>query len=389
MKRFGSICVVLLMVVALSGCDGAIPARTQIRIDAPLDGEEMDAGIISVRSRAASGNGIARVELWVNGALYRSDDNPTPDELVIYVVQPWVPTAPGDYTLEVRAYAADDTASDPANVTVSVISEMVEATETPTAEPLTLTPTSAVLTDTLAPPTDTPVPLTDTPIPPTDTPVPPTNTPQFQINFWADSTSLKAGDCTTIHWETANVQAVYFDGRGVAGTDTYQICPCSSETHTLDVLLPDGEHDIRALDIEVTGYCVTPTPTTPPDAAGLTISGVAASDDVILWPTGCAPDEITISASISGSADVSAVKLTYRVVDNDGGREGEWQSLPMSQTATELYTATIGGEDLQRSLDPPTAGVTTTLEYYVQVYDTQDNHSESDAGTVKVGHCVP
>jgi len=373
--------------LTLSGCDGAGPASTRVWIDVPFDGAELEAGTIPVQSHAASREGIARVELWVNGALYRSDENPTPDEPVIYVVQPWVPTAPGNYTLEVRAYATDDTASDPASVTVRVTGEVVDVTETPTAE--FLTPTSASPIDTPIPPTDTPIPPTDTPIPPTDTPIPPTGTPQPQISFWVDNATLQAGSCTTVHWETANVKAVYFDGQGVVGTSTYQTCPCSSETHTLDVLLLNNEHDIRTVEIAVTGSCVTPTPTNPPDTAGPTISNIAASSDIILWPSGCTPNEVSVSASVIDPSGVSAVKLTYRVVDAGGRREGTWQSLPMSQTATAIYAATIGGAELQLSLDPPTSGVNTVLEYYVQARDTYSNLSKSSTRTIDVGYCLP
>ena len=302
MKRFGSIYVLLLLVVVLSGCDGADPAATRIWIDVPFDGAEVEAGTITVQSHAASRNGIARVELWVNGTLYRSDENPTPDEPVIYVVQPWIPTAPGDYTLEVRAYATDDTASDPESVTVRVIGEAVEVTETPTAE--FLTPTSAPPTDTPvpptdtpAPPTDTPAPPTDTPIAPTDTPVPPTDTPQPQVNFWADDTTVQAGSCTTVHWETANVKAVYFNGQGVAGTGDHQTCPCSPESHTLDVLLPNDEHDIRTVDIGVIGSCVTPSPTfTPsptPDTTMPPVPTLLSPNDGFV--AACSPSQLELS----------------------------------------------------------------------------------------------
>ena len=110
-----------------------------------------------------------------------------------------------------------------------------------------------------------------TPTPsPTRTPTPtPTAFPQATINFWADATTIPAGTCTTIHWQTANVQAVYFNGQGVVGEGSHQTCPCNAETHTLDVVLRDGSHDVRTLTINVTGSCVTPTPardTTPPPA---------------------------------------------------------------------------------------------------------------------------
>ena len=149
----------LILVVLLSGCDGAGPATTKIWIDVPFDGAEVEAetGAIPVQSHAASRNGIARVEMWVNGALYRSDDNPTPAEPVIYVVQPWAPPGPGDYTLEVRAYSVDDVASDPAQVTVRVVGEVAEVEVSPTAEFITPTPV----------PTESPVPPTNSPVPPT------------------------------------------------------------------------------------------------------------------------------------------------------------------------------------------------------------------------------
>ncbi|MCR4406696.1 MAG: hypothetical protein NUW24_07220 [Anaerolineae bacterium] len=106
---------------------------------------------------------------------------------------------------------------------------------------------------------------------PTQTPTP-TAFPQATINFWADATMIPAGTCTTIHWQTANVRAVYFNGQGVAGEGTYQACPNTTcEIYTLDVVLQDGSHDIRTLTICLTVSpppSATPPPqdTTPPPA---------------------------------------------------------------------------------------------------------------------------
>jgi hypothetical protein len=87
------------------------------------------------------------------------------------------------------------------------------------------------------------------------------------INFWADDDTVAAGSCTTIHWETANVQAVFLDGQGTSGTGSLQTCPCTQETHTLEALLTDGSSQVRTVVINVTGSCASPTPppdTTPP-----------------------------------------------------------------------------------------------------------------------------
>jgi RNA polymerase sigma-70 factor (ECF subfamily) len=155
---------------------------------------------------------------------------------------------------------------------------------TPTATPQpTLTPAEAAPTSTPAPtltltPTSTPPPtLTSTPTPtspPTLTPTP-TPTPSPYIEFQADATTIPAGTCTTVRWKTAHVQAVYFNGNGVPGVGFHQTCPCKDETHTLDVLLPNGSHDVRQITIRVTGSCVSPTPDLqgPPAPTSLTPSG--------------------------------------------------------------------------------------------------------------------
>lgn len=124
-----------------------------------------------------------------------------------------------------------------------------EPTEEPTSEP----------TDE---PTDEPTEE------PTDAP-PPTATPEPYVNFWAEETDLQAGDCTTIQWQTVNVQAVYLDGRGVLGMSGRTFCPCSDETHTLRVIYNDGSYEDQSITLNVSGTCpapdervsATPTPT--------------------------------------------------------------------------------------------------------------------------------
>ena len=79
------------------------------------------------------------------------------------------------------------------------------------------------------------------PAPPTAVP-PPTQTPAPGISFWADSYQLKAGQCTTIHWNVQGVQGVYFyqegqswQNNGVTGKEDRPVCPGS-----VDHLLPAG-----------------------------------------------------------------------------------------------------------------------------------------------------
>jgi len=154
------------------------------------------------------------------------------------------------------------------------------------------TPTAQVLPPAVGSPTprgtSTPSPLptvasptTSVPmeVSPTATSVPssPTPSPSPLVAFWVSPAVVEAGSCTDVHWETANVQAVFYDGQGVPGVGSERVCPCVPETHTLDVLLPDGNHDIHSLTVQVVGTCSTPTPDVtgpPPPAPEEPVGGV-------------------------------------------------------------------------------------------------------------------
>jgi len=318
--------LLLLLTPALSGCDGAGLGATQVWIDVPLDGAEVEAGTIPVQSHAASGSGVTRVELWVNGELYRSDDNPTPDEPVIYIIQPWAPIAPGEYALQVRAYAADGTHSAD-GVMVNVSGEAAGLMSTPTAEFVTPTSTPTATPTLPAAPTSTPGQPTDTPAPPTPSP-----TPMAEIEFWADDETLQAGDCTTIHWNVENVQAVFLDDQGVTGSGTSDTCPCETETHTLDILFLDGTESSAVITINVSGTC--PTPTLPPDTTGPPAPTLQSPEDDHV--ESCAPTHIVLTwQAVSDPSGVSAydIAVEFKLY-------GYWQPYWSGQT-TKVTPGTV------------------------------------------------
>ena len=209
-------------------------------------------------------------------------------------------------------------------------------TNTPTGTPTqTPTPTSTMTPTSL--PTQTPT-HTATPTAtctPTSTPTPTptaTPTPAAHIAFWADATTVPAGSCTTIRWETENVQAVYLDGQGVPGDGSRQVCPCTPETHTLEVVLRDGSHEVRTLTIDVTGSCVTPTPT--PDTVPPPVPqpiGPGTTDENRPESTSC-----PLTLRWNPVSDPSGVVYNVTVIRQSYGGNwelvGSWYGL----TATEL-----------------------------------------------------
>jgi RNA polymerase sigma-70 factor (ECF subfamily) len=203
---------------------------------------------------------------------------------------------------------------------------------TPTSTPVLVAPTATasptpVPTATASPPppsaTPSPISPTATPVPPTATSIPPSLTPSPPppaVAFWADATTIPAGGCTVIHWETANVASVRYDGADVPATGSDQICLCNPATPTLDVERRDGTHDVRTLTIEVSGSCITPTSTPtptatpdtqpPPAPQGLQPSGdtvfrcgsqVTLSWDAVQDPAGIAGYTVRLETDITGT----------------------------------------------------------------------------------------
>jgi hypothetical protein len=200
---------VTLLLSACSGGASMSASGAQAWLDQPVNGTVLPLGVFPLKAHArhASGSGITRIEFLVNGVPVGAVDTDAAAPLVYGEVN-WNPSAPGEYQLAARAYAADGS-SESAPVQVCVSKDVKEALLSPnggcstpeapaapadgTAPTETLPPdkatevaalTQTALAPTALPPTLTPIsptftliPPTFTPIPPTFTPVPPTNTP--------------------------------------------------------------------------------------------------------------------------------------------------------------------------------------------------------------------
>lgn len=122
--------------------------------------------------------------------------------------------------------------------------------------------------------------------------------------FYADTTSLNAGSCTTLHWNFTNIKALYvsfaygFDKRGVAGIGSATVCPSVTTTYEALVVKQDNSQETHTFTINVTGSaCGDPyvqrfEPTTYSVKAGEKFS--------IFWDVECAQ---AIYLSIGGGAE--------------------------------------------------------------------------------------
>ena len=71
------------------------------------------------------------------------------------------------------------------------------------------------------------------------------------IRWWVDRNPINQGKCTRVWWEVDNVSAVYFDGQGVAGHDSREVCPASTRDYGLDVRWGNGNQTLQLVNIQV------------------------------------------------------------------------------------------------------------------------------------------
>ena len=91
---------------------------------------------------------------------------------------------------------------------------------------------------------------------PAPTPVPP---PSATISFWADATTISGGECTVLHWDVQNIQAVWIYPKGdnyqdypMPGNGSQTVCPTSTTTYEMRVQHTDGSVEFRTVTVSVT-----------------------------------------------------------------------------------------------------------------------------------------
>jgi hypothetical protein len=168
------------------------------------------------------------------------------------------------------------------------------------------------------PPTPT---FTPTPTPTwTSTPTP---TPEPSINCRADQTELKAGECTTLHWDMEHIIAVYLDGKGVVGDDSGRVCPKTTQTFTWRVVTAAGDQYCRVtINVQPSGPALSDfvgdwynVDSNTRSITRILISQEGTSAYVHAYgkchPIDC--DWGTVGAQLSGSSLIAGYKFSFKV----------------------------------------------------------------------------
>jgi hypothetical protein len=180
-------------------------------------------------------------------------------------------------------------------------------------------------------------PAPQTPATPVPPPPKPSSPAGASVNFWTDTNRVKAGRCTTIHWDVKNVQAVYLDykgkRRGVSGQGSQSVCPSSDgKTYNLIIVRRDGGQESRTVRIDVSS----------PPAVQISFSA--------------SPNSIFQTSALDGCSMVSwRVKNAKRIQYNNGskwrdvGGDDERRECPRKTTTYRLRVTDQGGGTKEKS----------------------------------------
>jgi hypothetical protein len=135
----------LVLVVSLMGCNlpAGSGAGASVSLIEPANGAQYQVGdLVTIRSHIHATDGAAEVTVLVNGQPVRIDK----PELSLQngtMLQPWLPSEPGTYTIQTRMTTASGASLESDSVTIQVGAADIDPaspTPTSTAEPPTATP---------------------------------------------------------------------------------------------------------------------------------------------------------------------------------------------------------------------------------------------------------
>ncbi|MBI5650073.1 MAG: hypothetical protein HZC40_06445 [Chloroflexi bacterium] len=346
MKHLSQIIGLIALIALIAACDPESPQNAAFTfgpkswIDAPLDGSAYPPNpALEIIAHAADPLTIVLVEFSVNGNPIGTFQNPDPAQTLIMAKQLWMPPAPGNYTVWVRAQNSASVWGEYAQAEITI-----GGATSPTRTPTRVAPI---------------VIATPRPGAPSPTALPP-----LTIAFSADVTTVILGQCANLRWQVANASQVLLDNVSVNATGAKQSCPNQTTTHTLRVISLDGQTVQRALTLNVVAptRTFTPVPRGAPTATRtLTPAPPSCSGNPIIASFTASPTTITQggAATLSWGAVLNADAVE---IDNGIGGVATPGSTNVSPSATTVYVltarckgATVIARAVVNVLPPPTA----------------------------------
>ena len=167
----------------------------------------------------------------------------------------------------------------------------------------------------------------------------------LSISFWVDQSTINAGQCTTLHWDVQNGQAVFLNqGAGeaqVGGASAIQTCPQSSATYTLRVVRLDGGQEVRQLVVNVTSA--------PPPAPSITSFTV---DNNLIPTTACA----NLRWQTANATNITVSRNGTQIIQGTNSPGGVYQDCNLQPGLYEYVLSAFGSGQTSQRLTVTVAG---------------------------------
>jgi hypothetical protein len=297
MNKTSLVFLLLILLILAAGCgpDQTLTggAGLQAWIDAPLDESVLPLDPYEIVAHASDPQAIINLEIQVNGTQLASLPNSDPGELLALFKQVWMPPAPGEYRILVRAQNSAGEWSEDAVVVVSVQAQ----------------PESAVVMQPQA--SESPEPIDCTP-------------------------SLTAEENTTCRTGPSSYHdpvAYLLEG------ESAQISGRNQDLTWWSVQLPDQDVPCWIADSTVSADCISedlPYLESPPF-----ITRIGKSSPEFYW--GDNPNKtITIQAMAGGESPLEQLRVVYHIQGRDN-----WTSTVMTNTSGDLWEGVMYARNLK------------------------------------------
>jgi hypothetical protein len=209
--------------------------------------------------------------------------------------------------------------------------------------------------------------------------------PSVMINFRADRTNLKAGECTILRWDVEHANEVYLDGKGVVGHSSKKVCPKVAHTFVLHVTHNGGPTE-KKVTIHLNGGGAPKPPQPGKPSTDLAVTDLYADKK----PKGA----VWVRVTNRGPATLTNAKIEMKCnsYGNPLGGQKPWQhtespwlktvSLKPGQTATFKTKMTVDTSKYQYSVtcavSPPSKGAKFSESNW-----SNNNYTESIASNTK------
>ena len=334
--------IFLTFFIGTTSCVRNSSRGPQAWVDTPRGGATFPLGTsIPVLSHAYAREGLAEIVLYVNGEAYQRTAPAESGVNFSDFSQEWLPSQPGTYSLQVRAYDLNGDTGNPATVTLNVVGEVVAEAAIP-VDPATATYTPEV-TDT---PSVTPI-ISDTPtLTSTPTQTPPEVFCPPQVTAFQNSNcrsgpgsayeitgSLSQADSSSVVGRNNDSSWWVIERPGGSGN-----CWIWAEL----VQLSSTECEIPIVAAPPLPPTDTPTPTSTPTATATTVDNQP--------PPIPSPQQPANGANLSCR---SSVTLSWGAVSDPSGIAGYYVKLEREVSAGNWQSAGGWGPLSQPQVDVP------------------------------------